>query len=100
MESLNEGSRMRGMHCNDTENTSPDPLSEMTVRVLNSEIQELGEGPHWRSGRNQLLIVDIDKNEVKIIDFLTGDIVEKHKFGRYTFVVLKLTIRITRSREC
>ena len=54
----------------------------MTVRVLNSEIQELGEGPHWRSGRSQLLIVDIDKNAVKSIDFVTGDIVERHTFGK------------------
>ncbi|XP_003747943.1 regucalcin [Galendromus occidentalis] len=52
----------------------------MTVRVLNSEKQDLGEGPHWLSGRNTLLIVDIEQKAVKMIDFVTGDIVERHTF--------------------
>ncbi|OQR71915.1 regucalcin-like [Tropilaelaps mercedesae] len=52
----------------------------MSVRVLNSEMQELGEGPHWDPVNGRLIIVDIDGRAVKFINPVNGDITEKHQF--------------------
>lgn len=53
----------------------------MSVRVLNSDVQDLGEGPHWDAVNGRLLIVDIDQFAVMFIDPVNGDITARHKFG-------------------
>ncbi|XP_022650147.1 regucalcin-like isoform X2 [Varroa destructor] len=55
-------------------------LQTMSVRVLNSDVQDLGEGPHWDAVNGRLLIVDIDQFAVMFIDPVNGDITARHKF--------------------